>query len=243
GRAEVEYTLNGLIDSLVFGQKGTAFEGLLFASANNSQQFTNSKSLPKQDNAAVWMISLAKRQAIQLAQGGSRGESILITHDQRILVAQTNSIDEIALLKAPTVVASSIQDGAYIPLPLSYATISFDQAMWLGNNGNDSSDVASVLNPANYRFVGVGKNVNQVLTPESVQWNKATNSVVLTLPNIAAGQWRLEVSSNLQSAKQTRLEGVYTAAFTTVTDYSAFVRIEFDKTRADRLNGAVSYDV
>ncbi|WP_198080418.1 CARDB domain-containing protein, partial [Acinetobacter calcoaceticus] len=244
GRAEVEYTLNGLIDSLVFGQKGTAFEGLLFASANNSQQLSNgSKSLPKLDNAAVWMISLAKRQAVQLAQGGARGESILITHDQRILVAQTNRIDEIALLKAPIITASSIQDGAYIPLPLANATITFDQAMWLGNNGNDSTDIASVLNPTNYRFVGIGKNVNQVLSPESVQWDNATNSVILTLPNIAAGQWRLEVSSNVQSAKQTRLEGVYTAAFTTVTDYSASVSIEFDKTRADRLNGTVSYDV
>ena len=250
GRAEVEYTLNGLIDSLVFGQKGTAFEGLLFASANNSQQLTNnSKSLVKIENSSVWMISLAKHQAVQLAKGGSRGESILITHDQRILVAQTHSIDEIALLKAPTVISSSIQDGAYLPLPLSYATLGFDQAMWLGNNGNDSNDsndsndVASVLNPENYRFVGLGKNVNQTLMPEAVKWDKATNSVILTLPNMAAGQWRIEVSSNLQSAKQTRLEGVYTAAFTTVTDYSAFVSIEFDKTRADRLNGTVSYDV
>lgn len=51
------------------------------------------------------------------------------------------------------------------------------------------------------------------------------------------------MSSNVQSAKHTRLEGVYTAAFTTVTDYSAFIKIEFDKTRADRLNGTVSYDV
>ena len=244
GRAEVEYTLNGLIDSLVFGQNGTAFEGLLFASANNSQQLTNnSKTVAKIENASVWMIGLAQHQAIQLAKGGSRGESILITHDQRILVAQTNSIDELALLKAPTVVSSSIQDGAYLPLPISYATLGFDQAMWLGNNGDDSTDVASVLNPENYRFVGYGKNINQTLQPESVKWDKATNSVILTLPNMAAGQWRLEVSSNVQSAKHTRLEGVYTAAFTTVTDYSAFIKIEFDKTRADRLNGTVSYDV
>ncbi|MDN5416349.1 MAG: putative Ig domain-containing protein, partial [Acinetobacter sp.] len=244
GRAELEYTLNGLIDSITFGQKGTVFEGLLFASANNSQQLSNNNKISaKNDNASVWMISLAKHQALQLAKGGSRGESILITHDQRILIAQTNSIDEIALLKAPKVLSSSIQDGAYLPLPLSYATISFDQAMWLGLNGGDNTDVASVLNPENYRFVGIGKNVNQTLIPENVKWDKATNSVILTLPNLSAGQWRIEVSSNLQSEKQTRLEGVYTAAFTTVTDYSAFITIDFEKTRADRLNGTVSYDV
>src|SRR5690606_22242880 len=114
GRAEVEFKLKGIIDSIAFGQSGTPLAGLLIASSNLAQRpvVANAGELPHQ--SSVWMIELQSRRLLQVAQGGTRGETVLTTSDGRILVAQTSHIDEIAPLKAPQVVAASVSDGALL---------------------------------------------------------------------------------------------------------------------------------
>ena len=119
---------------------------------------------------------------LQLATGGTRGESIITTHDGRILVAQTDRVDQIAPLSAPNVLAVSVPDGSLLPLPANNIAVNFDQAMWLGASGASDeeriSDIASVLNPQNFVFTALGQNSNLTLTPEEVTWDAATRSAI-----------------------------------------------------------------
>ncbi|MFY7948671.1 MAG: hypothetical protein ACOVRP_05605, partial [Gemmatimonas sp.] len=90
GRAELEYRLAGLVDSIAFGQAGSGLQGLLLASSNLPQRPTGGaagSALPR--TSAVWMVELASRRVLQLAQGGTRGETLLATPDGRVLVAQS----------------------------------------------------------------------------------------------------------------------------------------------------------
>ena len=242
GRAEVEYRLNGLVDSLAFGRAGTGLAGLLLASSNTAQRPVNGDPALAH-TAAVWMIELQSRRTLQLASGGTRGESIVATADGRILVAQSSRIDELAPVKAPKVIASTLADGAFVPLPLTQVAVSFDQPMWTGSSGADATDAASVLNPLNYSLIATGANSYLVLTPQSVRWDAGARAAVLTLPNLPAGTWRLEVGTAIRSAAQVRLGDSYVINFTAVTDISNLVRLEFADTRANRLTGAVSYDL
>ena len=191
----------------------------------------------------MWAIELSSKRSLKLAEGGTRGESIVATADGRVLVAQTHRIDELAPVKAPKVVATSVADGALVPLPLTQLVISFDQAMWTGAAGDDTSGVSSVLNPANFSLFATGANSNLLLHPDSVRWDAASKSAVLTLPNLPAGGWRIEVAETLRSVQQVALGSAYDLVFTAVTDISNLVTLRFADTRADRLTGAVSYDV
>ena len=248
GRAEVEYRLAGLVDSIAFGAAGTPLAGLLFASSNLPQRpVGGSAPAAVPHGSVVWMVELQSRRTLQLAAGGTRGEGLLTTADGRILVAQTTRIDEIAPIKAPKVLATSIGDGALVPLPLTQLAVSFDQAMWTGSQGGasaaDAQDPSSVLNPAHYSLISSGGNGVRRLQPLSVRWDAGAQAAILTLPDLPAGSWRLEVSDAMRSAAQVRLAETYSVAFTTVADLSQVLRLAFTDTRADRLTGALSYDV
>ncbi|MFO0444029.1 MAG: putative Ig domain-containing protein, partial [Betaproteobacteria bacterium] len=244
GRAELEYRLAGLVDSITFGQAGSGLQGLLLASSNLPQRPTGGaagSALPH--TSAVWMVELASRRVLQLAQGGTRGEALLATPDGRVLVAQSSRIDEIAPIKAPQVVGASVGDGALVPLPLTQLAVAFDQPMWTGSSGTDTSSPDSVLNPANYSLIATGANAGRRLVPEAVRWDAGTRSAVLTLPNLPAGGWRLEVNPGLRSASQVALASAWSLVFTAVADISNQVQLVFGATRAERVNGSVTYDV
>ena len=68
------------------------------------------------------------------------------------------------------------------PLPLTQASVTFDQAMWTGASGFDAQDPSSVLNPENYTLVATGANSNLTLRPQSVRWDAGSRSAILTLP-------------------------------------------------------------
>jgi hypothetical protein len=101
GRAELEFRLPGLIDSIAFGQEGSPLAGLLVASSNLPQRPVVSAGSEPPHGSAVWLVELQSRRSLQLATGGTRGESVLTTDDGRILVAQSGSIDEIAPIRPP----------------------------------------------------------------------------------------------------------------------------------------------
>ena len=65
-------------------------------------------------------------------------------------------------MKAPTVLTSSIADGALVPLPLAQVAVTFDQAMWTGPTATTPATSSSVLNPANYQLVATGANSSLV---------------------------------------------------------------------------------
>ena len=113
------------------------------------------------------MVERQSNRILQLATGGTRGESLITTADGRILIAQTNRVDEIAPISAPNVLAISVPDGALLPLPVNTIAVSFDQAMWLGAPGAADearvADLWSVLNPNNYTFTPLGANNTQAI--------------------------------------------------------------------------------
>jgi len=239
GRAELEYRLSGLVDSISFGVAGTPLEGLLVASTNLKQRPVVDGAGETPHQSVVWMIELASRRVLQVATGGTRGESIVATTDGRILVAETGRIDEVAPRRAPTVQAVTVPDGALMPLPMNRIGVVFDMAMWVGN----ADDVGSVLNPANYSLTVLGTNGGAVVNPESVTWDAATRTAWLDVAGLEAGQYQLEIQSRLESSAEVPLEQAYISTFTALNDMSAQLRLDFTRTRADRATGTVSYDV
>ncbi|HEX4879001.1 MAG TPA: putative Ig domain-containing protein, partial [Limnobacter sp.] len=238
GRGELEYRLNAVIDSIAFGHAGSAMAGLLFASSNTSQQPAGGSAEAARD-AQLWMIELDSRRVLQLAKGGSRGESVVATRDGRVLVAQTSHVDEIALAKAPVVQAVTVPDGALVPLPLQRIGVVFDQAMLVGTG----EELGSVLNVQNYALSALGNNASSVYLPKAVTWDPARNTAWLELDRLAAGQYQLEIRARLQSDAELPMETSFISNFTALNDLTAQLRLQFSNTRADRATGAVSYDV
>ncbi len=234
GRGELEYRLRGVVDSIAFGTTGSAFEGLLVVSSNLGQRaVVAGEATPH--GASLWLIHLKDQQVIEVARGGTRGETVVITADGRILVAQTNGVDELSLAQAPKVDAVTVPDGGLVPLPLTTIGVVFDQAMWTG------AGEGSVLNVENYTLTSAGGNV--VLTPDAVRWDAATQTAWLTVSGIEAGQYELAVSGKLQSAYELSLDKTYLSTFMALNDMSTQIGLEFSRTRSDRLTGEVSYDV
>lgn len=243
GRPELEYRLSGLIDSIGFGAAGTALEGLLVASSNLKQRPVVEGAGETPHQSSVWMIELASQRALQVAAGGTRGESIIATRDGRILVAESGRIDEIAPRRAPVVKAVTVPDGALMPLPLTQIGVVFDQAMWQGEAG----DTGSVLNPDNFTLTVLGAQGGAAslptFTPQGVRWDAATRTAWLDVTGLAAGQYQLDIHSTLQSEVETRLDQDFVSTFTALLDMSSQVRLDFTHTRANRATGEISYDV
>jgi len=251
GRPELEYRLSGVIDSIAFGDDGTPLAGLLIASCNLQQRPVSNAQAAVPHQASVWMVQLADKRILQLADGGTRGESIITTADGRILIAQTGHIDVIAPRKAPVVKAITVPDGALVSLPMAQIGVVFDQDMWTGEPGTETADLASVLNPANFTLTvtstglstGLGANAGAVITPQNIRWDAATRTAWIDVQGLEAGQYQLNISSTLQNSAEIRLEQGTISTFTALLDMTGQVQLEFSNTRADRVTGAVSYDV
>ncbi|MER2625129.1 MAG: putative Ig domain-containing protein, partial [Accumulibacter sp.] len=241
GRAELEYALPGVIDSIAFGTADTPLAGLLLASSQLGQRpvFTAGEATPHQ--SAVWMIELASRERLQLASGGTRGESIVATHDGRVLVAETGHIDEIAPWRAPLVKAVTVPNGALLPLPLNTIGVVFDQDMWIG----DADDGGSVLNVDNYTLSTASDSTTTASSrhPATIRWDAGTRTAWLDVAGLQAGEYRLHIASRLQSAAEIPLRNDFETRFTALRDLSNRIRLDFSHTRADRATGEVSYDV
>ena len=250
GRAEIEYRLAGVIDSIAFGAAGTALEGLLIASSNLRQRVVNTGAEGTPHESPVWMIELASRRALPVASDGSRGESVVATTDGRILVAQTTRIDEIAARQAPVVRAITVPDGGLLPLPINQIGVVFDQPMWLGSSAEGADDATdgmadsrSVLNPANFTLTMLGAKTGAVVKPQTIRWDSATRTAWLEITGLAAGAYQIDVSASLQSDDEMPLHGGYASSFTALADMSSQLRLDFSDTRAMRATGEVSYDV
>ncbi|HRD90794.1 MAG TPA: putative Ig domain-containing protein, partial [Accumulibacter sp.] len=251
GRAELEYRLAGVIDSLAFGAAGSVLDGLLIVSSNLKQRPVVDGTAETPHQAAVWMIELASRRLLQLAAGGTRGESLVATRDGRLLIAETHRIDEIAARRAANVLAVTVPDGALVPLPLNRIGVVFDQAMWLG----EAIDSGSVLNPANYRLTMLGESTAELggatrlptFNPQTVTWDAATNTAWLELggqdAGLEAGRYQLEIRATLASSLEVPLNQAYVSTFTALTDLSHQLRLDFSRTRAERASGTVSYEL
>jgi len=243
GRAELEYRLTGVVSSIAFGQAGTPLAGLLFASGSLAQHVTVAGVTDTTHGSTTWMIELDSRRVLQLAGGGTQAEAIVATSDGRILVAQTNHVDEIAPAHAPKVVATSVPDGALVPLPLSEIAVVFDQDMWTGNPyAGTTSDATSVLDAGNFTLLS-GEPGAAGLHPAHVRWDALTHTAYLDVSGLVAGHYQLTVAGSLRSSTQLALGDAFVTGFTALLDMTTQVSISFDNVRSDHTTGAVSYDV
>ena len=126
-------------------------------------------------------------------------------------------------------------------------SVTFDQNMWTGSPtataADQVSDLSSVLNPANFTFTSLDPNTNLTLQPQSIIWNAQTRTAMLSMADLPAGQYQLQISGNLRSSTQVRLANSYISTFTAVLDMTSQLKLDFTNTRANRADGSISYDV
>ena len=129
----LEYGLSGVIDRIAFGAAGSELAVLLVASSSLKQLSVlanGASAVPHQ--SAVWMIELQSQRVLQVATGGTVGESIVTTADGRILVAQSGHVDEIAPIHTPHVTATRVPHGPLPPLPPAQTAAVVSCASWPG---------------------------------------------------------------------------------------------------------------
>ncbi len=233
GRAEIMLRFDAPVDSLAFGQSGTALEDLLFVSHNSG---------PVDDTGAVTagadltMVDIATLRQVAVATGGSRGDVVITTSDGRVLISQSSQVDVLNPVYAPSVIGTNPPEDVVVPLPLPFISVTFDQDMYVG----DGSSSASVLNPDNYVLAGDGAGM---LTVQSINYDAANRTVVLGFGVMPSDSYTLTVKDSLTSVFGQRLAADYVTSFGAFSDLSAYLEVSFELTRYDRSTGAVSYDV
>jgi subtilase family serine protease len=231
-RAEAMLTFDEAVDSIAFGLSGTDLEGLLLVSHNVGPVTSTGQAA---GGSELTMVELATMRQVAVAKGGTRGDVVVTTSDGRILLSQSDQVDVLSLLTAPTVIATNPPHNAVVVLPLPHLSVVFDHDMFVG--GPDQA--TSVLNRGNYYLVGAGIGGIPI---KSATYQVDTRTVLLATPTLQPGHYELQIS-NIASTDGLTLPATYVAAFDAVSDFSALVDITFSLTRADRSEQSVSYDV
>jgi hypothetical protein len=220
--------LDAPIDSIAFSLQGSPLDGLLF--------LTHDRPALAGEGTGLTMVDTATMQQVTVATGGTRGDEIKTTADGRVLLSQTHQIDVLNPILAPRVIGTNPPPDATVALPLGSVSVTFDHDMFLG----DASDARSVLDLANYQLT---REDGTAVTIQSAAYDQTSRTAVLTFDAIDAGDYQLQVSTNVQSTDGLGLAEMYTTHFTAVTDISALVALQFSHSRLDRLDQTVSYDV
>jgi large repetitive protein len=227
-RAELVLQFDAPVDSLAFGQAGTALEGLLFVSHNEGAN--------QHPGSELTMVDVATLRRVTLADGGTRGDVIITTSDGRVLISQSHQVDVLNPAAAPLVIATNPPPGSIVALPLSHITVTFDQDMFIGQEDDDGS----VINPAHYVLAGLATGPVVI---QQVFYVAQTHTAFLIPPSLQPDEYTLTVSRSMISVHGVEMQSDYAATFTAVSDFSEYLDIEFTTSRSDRLNDTVSWDV
>ena len=228
GRGELMLEFAADVDSLAFGQIGTQLEGLLFVSHN-----TGANRLAGSELTLVDLVTLRR---VTVADGGSRGDVIITTQDGRVLLSQSNQVDVLNPATVPLVLATSPPGSSSVSLPLSQVRVTFDQEMFV----HGSLTPKSATNLRNYRLLDQN---NRSIAFEDAIYLADSFTVVLTIPNLEPGPHTLIVSRNITSNQGLSLSNDYYTTFTAVSDFSTLLDLQFTKSRSNRAEGTVSWDV
>ena len=188
-RAVTQLSFDSPIDSIAFGRKGTALEGLLFISHNAGAVADTGVAAT---GSELTMVDVATLRQVALATGGSRGGMLTTTSDGRVLLSQSHEVDVVNPVYAPQVVATNPPDQSAIPLPFPFVSVTFDEDMFTGA----SSAAGSVLNPANYTLHGAAAGD---VAASTVVYDAAHRTVLLSFGNIVADVYTLTIHKSLQS--------------------------------------------
>ena len=232
-RAETMLRFDAPVDSIAFGQAGTALADLLFVSHTAGTVADNGLA---EAGSELTMVDLATMRRIAVASGGTRGDVVHTTSDGRLLISQSNQVDLVAPATAPIVVATNPPSGAQIALPQAFLSVTFDQDMFVGS----ASAAGSVLNPAYYTLVGESAGT---LRPQSVRYDAATRTAFLSFGVLLADSYSLTASAALTSQYGQRMAVNYVTQFEAFDDISTLVDLRFTNTRLDRATGTISYEV
>ena len=139
-------------------------------------------------------------------------------------------------MTTPNVAFTNPADEGIVALPSGIVAVTFDQAMYLG----EETEANSLLNSANYILKGEnGGN----LTPVEIRYDSDNNTVFLSYNALATDNYQLLIESNLENTDGIALTEDYIVDFTAVSDFSPYVDLEFTNTRSDRFNNTISFDV
>src|SRR6185295_6913302 len=170
----VLFELSSPADGFAFGRPGSPLAGLLFASHNESGTLT--------------LIDLASRRSVEIASGGSRGDTVHISTDGRIYLAQSGQVDVLFPVRAPQVIASSpVNQAGTVPV-INHASLVFDSQMSAGS----VSDPVSVTNLANYRLIDL--DTGGVIDVGAARYNAAARAVELTFESLQADRYQLTLA-------------------------------------------------
>ncbi len=233
-RAQVMLTFDSDIQSIAFGQQGTALENLLFVSHDDAPNTPGGTVAPTPTE--LTMVDVTTLQQVAVAQGGTRGFDVFATSDGRLLISQSHEVDVLEPVVPPSVVAVNPPPNSIAALPLAFIDVTFDQDMFAGA----STDSSSVTDPSNYSLVGQSTGA---ATIEAVQYNPNTRTALLIISGMTADSYTLTVGDSIQSANQIGLLTPYVTHFTAVSDLSPYISLAFTSTRSDRNTGTVSFDV
>ncbi len=224
-RAQVQLTFDTPIDSLAFGQKGTALAGLLFVSHNSGD-----------GGSVLTMVDSVTLQQVSLATGGTRGDVVLTTNDGRLLISQSAHVDVLNPITNPVVLATNPPDQSIVALPLSLITVTFDQDMVAGS----PADAASTTNPANYTLTGAD---GHAATLVSVAYDSATHTALLTVKDLTAEKYTLTIRSSIMGVSGFSLAAPFAVSFNAVIDVANYASIHIVDTQLDRATQTVTYQV
>ncbi|MEM9272984.1 MAG: CARDB domain-containing protein, partial [Cyanobacteria bacterium P01_F01_bin.143] len=210
------------IDSLAFGKENTELDNLLFISSNSGE---------------LIMVDLATREYVTVADGGSRGDILQATSDGRLLISQSNQVDVFSPVISPEIAFTNPSPDGIVALPRGTVSVTFDQEMYVG----EATEANSVLNPDNYSLTSNSSGNN--LIPLSITYDATSNTATLNFNALETDQYTFSVTSNLTNIEGLELPEAYQIDFSAVSDFSAFVDLEFTNTRSDRANQTVSFDV
>ena len=183
------------------------------------------------------MVDLTTLRRVNVAvERAADQEALAPMPDGRLLIANSHQIDVLAPIIAPMVVHVNPPDEAIVQLPLGSVSVTFDQDM----AAVEASRPESVINPANYRLALDGG--NQVVIKE-VRYDVAARTATLIYEPLAGGLYSLTVEPTVRSRVGLAMTEHYVTQFIAVEDFSTFVRLDFERTRSDRLDGTLSYDL
>jgi len=242
GQAEKMLEFSDAVNSIAFGQPGSAIAGLLFVShdqdAGNPTGIGSiiTDSNPADGPTELTMVDLATMQTLAVATGGTRGDKITTTPDGRVLLSQSLQVDVLGPVVAPRVLAVDPPPSSVVALPLGSISVSFDQDMLADN----AADPNSVLNPNNYLLQGNSAGSVPII---SVTYDASSRTAVLTFDALTADDYELRVLTGLRSTEGVNLAQEFDSTFTATADLSSVIDLQFGLSRSDRQTGTVSFDV
>ncbi len=205
---------------------GTQFENLLFAT---------SRVRTGDAGASLWMVDLVTLRRVELARGGPGAEQLIATSDGRLLIADGKQVDVIAPLVAPKVLRVTPADGAFAPLPMGEISVVFDHDML----ASSPTAADSVTNVANYQLSRDGA----AIAIRSIRYDAASRTATIRVDSLEPGSIEVTVRRGVRSGDGLALAADFKFGFLAISDFSPYVRIDFEATRSDRLTGTVSYDL